>query len=146
MLTITSASEIPPITVPGTTAKIFVAQSDWKPLDPVVISNSPVHDATSVPVHSPIVLQFSTPMDTDSVQTNFATIPTISGTFAWSAARDRVSFTPAGAGFPADTMITIRVTDRAVDAISGRPMYSPYEMRFKTAQRARDESRMPAAQ
>src|ERR1039457_5342387 len=57
VLMVTSTPEIPPITVPGTTAKIFVARSDWKPLDPVVVSNSPVHDASSVPTYSPIVLQ-----------------------------------------------------------------------------------------
>ena len=39
--------------------------SDWKPLDPVVVSNSPAHDAASVPTYSPIVLQFSQPMDTE---------------------------------------------------------------------------------
>ena len=73
-----------------------------KPLDPVVISNSPAHDATSVPTWSPIVLQFSAPMDTNSVQTNFATIPAVSGTFAWSpAARHPDLHRPAEQDFPA---------------------------------------------
>jgi glycosidase len=132
VLAVTSTPEIPPITVPGTTAKVFVAQSDWKPLDPVVVSNSPAHDATGVPTHSPIVLQFSKPMDTNSVQNSFVTIPPVEGTFTWSTAEDTVTFTPSGAGFPALTMVSINVTQTAVDAISGNALYSPYEMRFKT--------------
>ncbi len=133
VLTITSTTNIPPITVPGTTAKIFVANSDWQPLDPVVVSNSPAHDAINVPTYSPIVLQFSKPMDTNSVQTSFETIPPVSGSFAWSAARDTVTFTAGGAGLPGLTMMTVRVTNLAVDAISGNAMFAPYVMVFKTA-------------
>ena len=54
-------------------AKIFIAQSQQLPLDPVVVSNSPAHDATNVPVNASIVLQFSKPMDTNSVQSAFST-------------------------------------------------------------------------
>ena len=72
--TLDSSSETPSITVPSTTAKIFIAQSQWQPLDPVVVSNSPGHWATNVPVSSPIVLQFSEPMNTNSVQAAFSTI------------------------------------------------------------------------
>ena len=133
VLTVTSTAEIPPITVPGITAKVFVAQSDWKPLDPVVVSNSPAHDATGVPAHSPIVLQFSKPMDTSSVQNSFITIPPVKGAFAWSAAGDTMTFMPGGGGFPELTMMTVRVTQTAADAVSGNTLYSPYEMRFKTA-------------
>ena len=86
-----------------------------------------------MPTYSPIVLQFSKPMDTHSVQTNFGTIPPVSGTFAWSAAGDTMTFTPGSAGFPGLTLMTVRVTNNAVDAVSGNAMYSPYEMRFKTA-------------
>jgi glycosidase len=133
VLTVTSTPEIPPITVPGTSAKIFVAQSDWQPLDPVIISNSPIHDAASVATYSPIVLQFSKPMNKTSVETNFGTIPPVSGTFAWSPSGDTLTFTAGGAGLPGVTMMTVRVTNSAIDAVSGNAMYSPYEMRFKTA-------------
>src|SRR5207245_11137212 len=96
ILTVTSTPEIPPITVPGATAKIFVAQSDWKPLDPVVVSNSPAHDATNVATYSPIMLQFSQPMDTNSVQSAFGTIPPIAGPFSWSPAGVAIIFTAVG--------------------------------------------------
>lgn len=133
VLTVTSGPEIPPLTVPGTTAKIFVAQSDWRPLDPVVVSNSPVHDAASVSTYSAIVLQFSKPMNRTSVETNFGTLPPVSGTFAWSPAGDMVTFTAGGVGLPGLTLMTVRVTNSAVDAVAGKALYSPYEMRFKTA-------------
>jgi hypothetical protein len=110
-----------------------VARSDWKPLDPVVISNSPVHDAASVATYSPIVLQFSKPMNRASVETNFGTLPSVSGTFAWSPAGDMMTFTAGGAGLPGLTMMTVRLTNSAIDAVSGNALYSPYEMRFKTA-------------
>ena len=84
--------------VPSTTAKIFIAQSQWQPLDPVVITNYPAHWATNVPTLSPIVLQFSKPMDTNSVQNAFYISPAVGGTFSWSAAHDTMTFTPGGAG------------------------------------------------
>jgi hypothetical protein len=79
------------------------------------------------------VLQFSKPMNKASVETNFGTIPPVSGTFAWSPSGDTVTFTAGGAGLPGVTMMTVRVTNSAIDAVSGNAMYSPYEMRFKTA-------------
>jgi len=144
VLTVTATPEIPPITVLGTSAKVFVAQSDWKPLDPVVISNSPVHDATSAPTYSPIVLQFSQPMNRTSVETNFGTIPPVSGTFAWSPAGDMMIFTAGGAGLPGLTMMTVRLTNSAMDAVSGKAMYSPHEMRFKTAATSFHDTMPPA--
>ena len=131
VLTIQPGPLTPQITVPGTTAKIFVAQTDWQPLDPVVVSDSPMHDATNVPINSPLVLQFSKPMDTNSVQSAFSTTPVISGTFAWSAAHDTMTFTPAG-NLPGLTTVVLQITNSAVDAVSGNAMYAPYQMQFHT--------------
>lgn len=131
ILTVTATPEIPPIIMPSMTAKIFVAQTDWRPLDPVVVSNSPTHDSTNAPRATPIILQFSQPMDTNSVQNSFATTPSINGTFTWTAARDTLMFTPAGTGFPALTSVTVRVTN-AVAKVSGNAMFAPYELKFKT--------------
>jgi alpha-amylase len=133
VLTVTATPEIPPITVPGTSIKIFVAQSDWRPLDPVVISNSPAHDSASVPTYTPLVLQFNGPMDTNSVQSNFGTTPAVAGSFAWSAPNDTLTFTPAGSGWPGVSTIYVRLTNNAVDAVYGLPLFASYEMRFKTA-------------
>jgi glycosidase len=126
-----SGSQTPAISVPSTSAKIFIAQSQWLPLDPVVVSNSPAHDAANVPVNASIILQFSKPMDTNSVQSAFVTSPAVAGTFTWSAAHDTVTFTPGGAGFPALATVVVRVTN-AVNAVSGNPMFAPYQMQFHT--------------
>jgi len=67
---------------------MFIAQSQVLPLDPVVAGNSPAHSATNVPTWSPIVLQFSKPMNTNSVQAAFSLNPAATGSFAWSPAND----------------------------------------------------------
>jgi alpha-amylase len=131
--TLTAGSQTPAITVPSTAAKIFIAQSQWQPLDPVVISNSPAHWTTNVPINASIVLQFSKPMDTNSVQSAFSMTPPGNGTFAWSAAHDTMTFTPGGAGLPALTNVVVRVTNSAVDAVSGNAMFAPYQLQFRTS-------------
>ena len=132
-ITVAGGSQSPAITVPSMTAKIFIAQSQVLPLDPVVISNSPVHDATNVATVSPVVLQFSKPMNTNSVQSAFATTPPVTGTFNWSAAGDTMTFTPAGAGFAPLTNVTVTVSNAAMDAGSGKPMVAAYSLLFHTA-------------
>jgi glycosidase len=132
VITVTSASQTPSISVPSTTAKIFIAQSQWLPLDPVVLSNSPAHSAANVPTWSSIVLQFSKPMDTNSVQSAFSISPAVSGSFSWSPANDTLTFTPGGAGLASLANIYVRITNSAFDAVSGNTMFAPYELLFKT--------------
>jgi glycosidase len=131
--TLTAGSQTPAITVPGVTAKIFIAQSQWQPLAPVVTSSSPAHWA-SVSNFPPIVLQFSKSMNTNSVQAAFNTTPALGGTFAWSAANaanDTMTFTATNAtGLTNLTLITVKVTNSAFDAVSGNAMYSPWQMQF----------------
>ncbi len=133
IISITGASQTPAISVPSTTAKMFIAQSQVLPLDPVVTTNYPQHSTTAVPTWSPIVLQFSKPMDTNSVQNAFSISPAVGGTFSWSPANDTVTFTAGGAGLAGLASITVRVTNSAVDAISGNAMFAPYELKFTTA-------------
>jgi len=133
VLTVEAGPQTPLIAMPGTSAKIFVAQPDWKPLDPVVISNFPAHDAQSVRTDSSIVLRFSKPMDTNSVQSAFSATPAFSGLFFWSAAHDAMAFTPAGNGLPPLTTVVVRLTNTAFDAVSGNSFYAPYLMQFHTA-------------
>jgi glycosidase len=130
-----SGSQTPAIAVPATTAKIFIAQSQWQPLDPVVVSASPVHWTTNVQTTSPIVVQFSKSMDTNSVQAAFSTSPSVNGSFAWSTANlpnDTVTFYPGGGGFPQLTNIMVKVTNSAFDAVSGKTLFAPFEMTFQT--------------
>ncbi|MGH7993574.1 MAG: alpha-amylase family glycosyl hydrolase, partial [Limisphaerales bacterium] len=130
--TLNSSSQTPAIAVPGASAKIFIAQSQVLPLDPVVVSNSPAHDATNVPVNASIVLQFSKPMDTNSVQSALSTTPAVVGAFAWSPAHDTLTFTPGGAGLPPLNTVIVRVTNSTVDAVSGNAMFAPYQLQFHT--------------
>jgi glycosidase len=132
-ITLSSDSQTPPITVPSSTAKIFIAKSQWQPLNPMVVRNSPVHDAANVSTISPIVLQFSEPMNTNSVQSAFSTIPPASGAFTWSVAGDTMTFTPNGTGFSPLTNITVTVTNSAFDAVSGKTLFAPYNLLFHTA-------------
>ncbi|HTY87885.1 MAG TPA: alpha-amylase family glycosyl hydrolase, partial [Candidatus Acidoferrum sp.] len=131
-ITVAAGSRTPSLSVPSLTAKMFIAQSQMHPLDPVVISNSPAHSATNVPTWSPILLQFSKPMDTNSVQAAFSVNPPASGSFSWSPANDVLTFTPS-VGLTGLTNVTVRVTNTALDAVSGNAMFAPYELKFATA-------------
>ena len=134
--TLASGSQTPAITVPAVTAKMFIARSQWQPLDPVVVSNSPAHSTVNVPAFSPIVLRFSDSMNPGSVQTAFSTAPSASGSFSWSstvAPNDTVTFTPSGAGLAANSKITVTVTNSATSAVSGKTLFAPYTLSFQTA-------------
>jgi glycosidase len=130
--TLNSSSQTPSLSVSSTSAKIFIALSQQLPLDPVVVGNSPAHDATNVAINASLVLQFSQPMDTNSVQSAFSITPAVGGTFAWSPAHDAMTFTPGGGGFSPLTTVVARVTNSAVDVVSGNAMFAPYQMQFHT--------------
>jgi len=118
----------PPVTVQGTSHKIFVARTQWRPLDPVVRRQAPGHGTASVSPTGSLVLTFSKPMDTNAVQNAFHLQPAASGTLAWSADRTQLTFTPTGpAGLLPQTRYTIRVETNAVDLADGLGLYAPYE-------------------
>lgn len=132
-MTLNSGGQTPALMVPGCTARMFIAQSQWRPLDPTVAASLPVHDRAQVPVTAPVVLQFSQPMDTNSVQLAFSAVPPVKGMFAWSAAGDTMTFIPGGSGFSPMCNVTVTVADSARDAVSGKPMFAPYHLLFHTA-------------
>lgn len=133
-IVVTAGPATAPIEVPGTTAKIFIAQVQQLPLDPVVTSVSPGHDASGVSVLAPLVVQFNRAMDTNSVQASFSTAPAVSGSFAWSAAGDMLTFTPA-TNWPGLTLVTVRLAEAAQDVSSNR-LHGAFEARFRTASAA----------
>jgi hypothetical protein len=130
---VASGSQTPAITEAGTTAKIFISKTQWQPLDPVIVSSFPVHASSSVPVTSSVVLQFSEPMKTNSVQTGFSTSPSVSGTFTWSASGDTMTFAPNNPGFAQLTNIIVTVSNSALGAVSGKTMAGSYQLLFQTA-------------
>jgi hypothetical protein len=137
--TVTAGPRTPPITVPATAAKIFLAQSQMLPLDEVVTSITPAHDSTNVGPAAPIAIHFTQPMDTRSVESAFSTIPAATGTFAWSPSRDTLTFKPGGACFPAQTLVSVRIAATARAAASGTSLYSAFESRFKTGRQVPGE-------
>ena len=125
-----STGEIPSIAVPGPSAKIFVPESDVRPLDPVVAAVSPEHDAKEILPTTPIVFHFSQPMDTSSVEQAFSLEPSVKGALSWSSANDVMTFTPEAPGFEPQTLITVRIGASAHDA-TGRAFYAGFESRFR---------------
>lgn len=114
-----SGGQIPSISVPGTSIKMFIAQSLWQPLDPVVISQSPAHGATNVSPATPLVLTFSKPMDTNTVG--------LTGT--WSGQTQLT----VNASWPLGATNIVYVGTDATDAVDGKKFFAPYESYFVTA-------------
>ena len=133
IISVTGAAQTPNISVPATTAKIFIAQSQMLPLDPVVQTNFPAHSAANISPFTPIVLKFSQPMNTNSAQTAFSTAPSVSGAFSWSPARDTLTFTPGIGGFAASTNIMVTVSNSAFASASGKTLFAAYSLMFRTA-------------
>jgi hypothetical protein len=122
--------------VPAIGSKMFIAQSQWQPLDPVVVSSSPAHWATNIALSTPIVLQFSQGMDTNSTQSSFSTVPPVTGSFQWSsqnANNDTLTFTPEPNGLAGSTNLTVIVSNTAFAAATGKTMFASYSMTFKTS-------------
>lgn len=126
-ITVQPQSKTPAITIPATSAKIFIAQSQALPLDPVVLNISPSHDSHDVTPGSPIVIQFSAPMDSNAVERALSITPPIEGHISWSAARDQLTFTPRAAGFPPQTLVELHIAETGSHLVGG------FESRFKTA-------------
>jgi hypothetical protein len=111
------------------------------PLDPVVTSITPAHDSTNVAAATPIVIQFSQPMDPRTVESAFSTVPAVTGTSEWSPARDTMTFTPGETGFPSQILVAVRVAATARAARSGNLLFSAFESRFKTGPAVRPAAR-----
>ena len=126
-----TTNNTPPIPVPSMTAKIYIAQSLVLPLDPVIVSQSPVHAATGIAPSAPVVLQFSKPMNTNAVQAAFSVTPATTGVFMWDTLHDTMTFTPS-AGWPMTTTNLIHLATNAVDSVSGNSFYAAFDTYFVT--------------
>jgi glycosidase len=125
-------NETPAITVSSMTAKIYIAQSLMQPLDPVVISQTPVHATNNVSTAASVVLKFSKPMDTNSVQTAFSVTPSTPGNFTWSVLHDTMTFAPSG-GWPTFTTNLVHLSTNAMDSVNGKTLYAPFDTYFVTS-------------
>jgi glycosidase len=132
-LTVTAGTEgQPSINVPATSAKLFIARSRWRPLDPVVIQQAPAHAIANWNPLQPIVLQFSKPMNTNAVQAAFSLTPHKNGSFSWSPDRATMTFTPSGSGFAGEQRYAVRLNESAADSVDGLPMHGGFETFFVT--------------
>jgi len=128
-----AAGGIPSIVVPGTSIKMFIAESRWLPLDPVVTQQVPVHAATSVGVVSPITLMFSKPMNTASVESAFSLTPAAAGSFSWSSDLKTMSFTPNAPGLTTVQKYSLRLGTNAFDADDGNYIHGGFETFFTSS-------------
>jgi alpha-amylase len=132
-LTVTAGGQTPVISVPGLSYKMYIGAADWRPLDPVVTNQVPLHGASNVAVTNPVTLRFSKPMDTTSVQAAFSVTPSVSGSFAWNASRTEMTFTPSGLGFTSLATNVIRLGTNAFDSVSTNAFFAPFETFFVTS-------------
>lgn len=121
---------IPSFTMPATSYRVYVAQSQVRSLSPAVESVSPTHDAGSVSPASVITVAFGRAMNTVSVQAAFSTTPASTGAFTWSPGNTVMTYTPSS-NFAGSTLHTVRVESTATDS-SGLAMHGPFESRFTT--------------
>ncbi|HEY8240077.1 MAG TPA: alpha-amylase family glycosyl hydrolase [Kiritimatiellia bacterium] len=143
-VTVTGSSEIPPVSVPGTSIKMFISAALWQPLNPVVTLQSPAHAASNVVVTTPLVLTFNQAMDTNSVQAALAFTPAKAGSYGWTATNTVMTFTPSFPGWAGSTTYTVRVETGAMGSASGKYLYAPYETFFRTAASAFTDSAPPS--
>ncbi len=131
-IVVQAGSTTPAISVPGLTARIFVAQPQLLPLDPVVAGFSPAHDATNVSALAPLVIQFSQPMETNTVQTAFTLTPNAGRTLGWSADNTTLTVSPV-TNWPGTNWMTVRIADTAQAAGATNRLFAAFESRFRTA-------------
>jgi len=130
-LTVTAGVDgIPSFSMPATSFRIYVAQSQLRNLSPVVNSISPAHDATGVNPASTITITFSQAMNTTAAQAAFSTVPASTGGFIWTSGNTVMTYTPSS-NLAGNTLYTVRVDSTATDSNSVA-MHAPFESRFTT--------------
>lgn len=121
---------IPAMSIPATSYKAFVSQTQLRNLQPVVGSVTPNHDSTGVSVASTLSLTFSQAMNTNSVQSAFSTIPATSGNFSWSSGNTVMTYTPSS-NMAGNTVYTVRIESTAEDG-NNLAILGAFESRFTT--------------
>ncbi len=121
---------IPAITMAATSTKMFVAQSQLRPLSPVVAAIAPSHDAAGVSPASTISVTFSQAMNPATAQAAFSTVPASTGTFAWNGGNTVMTYTPSS-NLADTTLQAVRIESTAAGA-GGLAMHAPFESRFTT--------------
>lgn len=98
--------------------------------NPTVAASQPEADQENVPLDAAIVLEFSTLMDTASVEDSLTITPAIEVTSSWSG--ERLTLTPVEP-LAEGTLYGIRVDDTARDN-TGTPLGTAFAISFRTVQ------------
>ncbi|MBN1661066.1 MAG: Ig-like domain-containing protein [Anaerolineae bacterium] len=88
---------------------------------PRVVHVEPLPGEPVLPTTS-FTLTFDQPMDRESVGAAFSVLPAVPGSLEWNAARDQVTFVPAGPGFEPGTTYTLRLYGDARSAMFHRAL------------------------
>ncbi len=134
-VTVGSGNLLPAVSVPGTSAKLFLAQAQWKPLNPMVCASTPSHWTANVDPFSPVSLQFDQGMDPASTESAFSVQPMSQGSFTWTSqvySNDTLTFTPGLSGLVQTSLVTVTVSVSAKAAGPGLTLGGPYHLAFHT--------------
>jgi len=119
---------LPSMSIPATSAKIFVAESQVRALNPVVTAITPSHDTVGISPGTAITVVFDRAMNTAAVQAAFSTSPASTGGFSWNADNTAVTYTPYSV-LAGNTLSTVRLAETAV-ALDGTALHAAFESRF----------------
>ncbi|HYN64387.1 MAG TPA: Ig-like domain-containing protein [Candidatus Limnocylindrales bacterium] len=97
---------------------------------PTVVASQPEPDAEDVSLAAPIVLEFSTLMDTASVEEALTMSPALEVTATWGG--ERLTLTPVER-LVEGTHYTVRLSETARDN-AGTPLEQPYSLSFSAVQ------------
>lgn len=97
---------------------------------PKVVFTSPKDKDTNVSLNTKIMVTFSKPMDTASVESAFGTSPSTTGTFSWSAGKDTGTYAPSSTLAP-NQSYTVTIKSSAKDS-GGMGMQADYSFSFTT--------------
>ena len=96
--------------------------------NPIIVASEPADAAVGVALDAPIVVDFSTLMDTASVELSIRLAPTTEVSLRWS--RERLTIVPLGAwGAGGDYSLTIGIGARDQ---AGTPLAEPFRLSFTT--------------
>jgi hypothetical protein len=127
-LSVDAEGSLPPIDLAPFAFKILVPESEWRPLDPIVVSTSPAHDFSGEWDEGGVSLRFDRPMDRGSVEAAWKTTPEIAGGFEWNEAGDEVVFRSDGIGGGEGFVVRLEAT---TSDVAGRSLHAPFETRFR---------------
>ena len=111
--------------------KILVEESEWRALDPMVVSTSPEHDSPVGVKEGRVALKFDRAMDRESVEKAVEMIPAGALEFDWNEEGSEISIR---CGAAKDTPVyRVRVGEAAHD-VNGRSMHAAFEVRIRNGE------------